>query len=338
MIRRDTVRIGVALLTLLFSGACLAQSMPGMAVVTSFGAKGNGVTDDTKAIQAAQNAMEALPTCGTLVFPPGNYVVNSGPIVIKKGGCRWRGEGGMSQLEGPPYVGSTLLTDVARQDIVFVTSGGSGLLEQGPTFENLNFVARSHIRSQKLIHIADTNQGRIMHCSFRNGSAGVYMEGSVDDSNWTIDGGFLFDNNIVGVDQASGIAGADNVIAHGYIVLREAGDIGIRWQEGTAQGRVIGVHFAGNAPPSPNTAAVSTAANQTLIAFNDFENFNPAVVIPDPTGVDPNAGRGTRIIGNHVTGNCPHPGPAWSFSPKLTSPVVISLNTYICVNPEADGL
>jgi hypothetical protein len=44
-------------------------------VKTRFGARGNGVTDDTAAIQAAMNA--AGPTGGTVYFPPGNYLVSS---------------------------------------------------------------------------------------------------------------------------------------------------------------------------------------------------------------------------------------------------------------------
>ncbi len=43
--------------------------------VMTYGATGNGTTDDTAAIQAAMNA--AGPTGGTVSFPPGNYLVSS---------------------------------------------------------------------------------------------------------------------------------------------------------------------------------------------------------------------------------------------------------------------
>jgi len=45
--------------------------------VKDFGAVGDGVMDDTAAIQAAINALEASTTCNTLRFPAGTYRLNS---------------------------------------------------------------------------------------------------------------------------------------------------------------------------------------------------------------------------------------------------------------------
>lgn len=45
--------------------------------VTAFGAMGDGVTDDTVAIQSAINALEASTNYNTLHFPPGTYRLNS---------------------------------------------------------------------------------------------------------------------------------------------------------------------------------------------------------------------------------------------------------------------
>lgn len=52
--------------------------------VTDYGAAGDGVTDDTNAIQAAVNATMQLTNGGTVWFPDGNYLI-SRPIVVKTG-------------------------------------------------------------------------------------------------------------------------------------------------------------------------------------------------------------------------------------------------------------
>jgi hypothetical protein len=44
--------------------------------VTSFGATGDGITDDTVALQAAIHALETSPIYNTLYFPPGTYRVD----------------------------------------------------------------------------------------------------------------------------------------------------------------------------------------------------------------------------------------------------------------------
>jgi Pectate lyase superfamily protein len=326
--------VGVGAVGLLLAQGCLAQqTMPGVAVVTAYGATGNGQTDDTRAIQAAENAVEAMPGCGTVMFPPGNYVINSGPVRITKYSCRWEGSGGISYSESPPG-GATLLTDTANQDIVDVATRDGSLGMEGPSFENLNFFARSNIRTQRLLHINNWNRGHIRHCAFRNGAAGVYFEGADDDSDWVIEGNSVFYNNVVGVDHAvSPEGGGDNAIINSYIGVDQADDVGIRLQSNNAQARISGNHFDGSY--QPGVIGVSTLANQVVITGNDFEGVPTAVQIPPP--VISNDGRGTRIIGNHVTGNCYTPLPAWLSPANFKWPVVIALNTYICVPNAVDG-
>jgi hypothetical protein len=75
---RNTISV---ILTAFLVGACSAP-IPGAeptgarALITDFGAIGDGVTDDTAAIQAAIDALERKKG-GTLLVPPGTYLLNS---------------------------------------------------------------------------------------------------------------------------------------------------------------------------------------------------------------------------------------------------------------------
>ncbi len=57
--------------------APVLQTRPGSFNVKDFGARGDGVADDTPAIQKAINAAAANPGGGNVVFPKGTYLLNS---------------------------------------------------------------------------------------------------------------------------------------------------------------------------------------------------------------------------------------------------------------------
>lgn len=54
--------------------------------VRSYGAVGDGVTDDTTAIQNAINAAEAVANGGAIFVPAGNYCIKTGPVVLNSAG------------------------------------------------------------------------------------------------------------------------------------------------------------------------------------------------------------------------------------------------------------
>ena len=65
----------IALVALL--GSAVALSAAESFNVKDFGAKGDGVADDTPAIQQAINAATAKPGGGNVVFPKGTYLLDS---------------------------------------------------------------------------------------------------------------------------------------------------------------------------------------------------------------------------------------------------------------------
>lgn len=74
--------------------------------VTDYGAKGDGKTDDTKAIQ---NALDSMTEGGTLVFPAGEYLYSSS-LRVTHDGVRLSGYGGahLHQVSTPDTMAITL--------------------------------------------------------------------------------------------------------------------------------------------------------------------------------------------------------------------------------------
>lgn len=71
-------------------GAWDIPEMPVRYNVKAFGAVGDGVTDDTEAIQKAVGAANAVP--GVVFFPAGTYILNN-PITVVRGKVVLRGAG-----------------------------------------------------------------------------------------------------------------------------------------------------------------------------------------------------------------------------------------------------
>lgn len=92
------------------SAEIAALSAQQVASVIGFGAVGDGVNDDTAAIQAAVNS-----GAKNILFPPGAYLVSS-PILIQTSGMVIRGTGGIND---------TVIKTTADIDVFRVDIGGS---------------------------------------------------------------------------------------------------------------------------------------------------------------------------------------------------------------------
>lgn len=91
--------------------------------VKDFGAQGDGVTDDTAAIQAAVTSMAEG---GILYFPPGKYRLTDEIVIPPYGGLILQGEGGNDSRFGSPVPSAdgTFIFQETNNKAIFVFGGG----------------------------------------------------------------------------------------------------------------------------------------------------------------------------------------------------------------------
>jgi hypothetical protein len=92
----------------------------GIANVVSFGAKGDGTTDDTASIQAAINSLST--TGGIVVFPPGNWKISS---TLQIGNGDAAGTGAKSTINQIKLVGLVAWTGIATPQVTGLPATGT---------------------------------------------------------------------------------------------------------------------------------------------------------------------------------------------------------------------
>ena len=131
--------------------------------VTNFGARGDGVSNDTNAIQAAINSLYPKKG-GTIIFPPGNYVT-SGALTIT--GNNISLDGGNRGAKIVSYAGAENVPDkIAIRDCSGVSIHGLGVYggrEAGTT-----------LRYTGMIELSNTTGTIIDNCDFRD-TVGISM-------------------------------------------------------------------------------------------------------------------------------------------------------------------
>jgi hypothetical protein len=148
-----------------------------VANVKDFGAKGDGVTNDTAAIQAALNAVPAAG--GTVFFPPGTYLVSQSIAV--QSNTRLDGYGALISASsawtyisgGPP-----------NPDMFFYNSNWSSLVlsDHDITVTGLHFTYINHqlaagVGGQHAIRFYTTQNVIVRDCNFQYGGDATYMIG-----------------------------------------------------------------------------------------------------------------------------------------------------------------
>jgi collagen type I alpha len=93
----------------------------------AYGAKGDGVTDDTSPIQAAITAAEAVN--GVVLFPPGNYKFStltiSGAVTLRGSGYYWTPNSGYFGAVGTPTLYGTALVSTATSGVAIAFDGST---------------------------------------------------------------------------------------------------------------------------------------------------------------------------------------------------------------------
>lgn len=130
------ILLGILFMPSLRSGSLRAQTLPRF-TVRDFGAQGNGVTDDTDAIQATINA---APNGGAIIyFPAGSYLVSTRQVfgfqVHTRTSLRFEGAGPASSIikRGNIFPDSRLATIAGSSDIVMtnLSFDANGIVRYG---------------------------------------------------------------------------------------------------------------------------------------------------------------------------------------------------------------
>jgi hypothetical protein len=148
--------------------------------VKDYGAKGDGVADDTNAIKAAVTQAQLYTQGAAIYFPAGIYNVSS-TINITGSNIRLLGshQRGAQSFSPNRWNGSMLMATVSGMgDVVFVNSGVS--VNYGFAMEHLRIGAQSAFGSPPNgVHLKDVSEFNISDCQFTSQlNAGVKLNGA----------------------------------------------------------------------------------------------------------------------------------------------------------------
>ncbi len=138
-----------------------ADKLNGIVSVLEFGARGDGVTDDTAAIQAAINS---VATGGTVNLPTGTYKVTT-----------------QLQIQSPvSLVGenaTVLLSTTTSGTILNLSTVSSWSFDSGPTVDSIIFKSSVVRSSGEFIRSSGVYYIQIKNCQFLNGYNGITHTG-----------------------------------------------------------------------------------------------------------------------------------------------------------------
>ncbi|MCU0772587.1 MAG: hypothetical protein MUE94_12590, partial [Verrucomicrobia bacterium] len=198
-------------------------------IVTDFGAVGDGVTDDTSAIQAAIDALEASPTHNTLHFPAGDYRLST-PVWVSTATESW-----YQLLE----LGKTELTG---RDLLITGDPDAALYSTTSPLRARMLVARAKFRSLTFIDMTWRKDGNPLSATVAepNGADGVFIayhdlrrveavefvRCTFDNCHRAVSMSFYIGNNTVGLLRRFGFRSCRVVNPFGSNTINGAGAFG----------------------------------------------------------------------------------------------------------------
>lgn len=295
--------------------------------VRKFGATGDGVSDDTEAIQ---QALDAVPDRGcTIFFPSGTYRITSG-LTARNPSMRLLGEGPVSHNESVSDAGgrgSMLVADSPGITLLYIGYDLTEVHQSGPSIEHMNFADRVG-GSATLLRLRLSNHWNVHVCSFRDAEVGLLVDSDQDSQGGSIDGGDAswgmvhqchFSNN----DKSIYVPYSGGFVVNGGSFVNESGSEQVAiHQGGGSQLRVIGIKV-------DQGIGVWTEGNGGIIQGSQFEDCNPAIRLD---GND-NSSNGSynKVIGCHFSDESEMAGVELT---SRASYCKVALNTFSGIAPE----
>lgn len=244
--------------------------------VLDFGAIGDGVTDDSAAIQAALNSASAL------YFPVGNYFIGT-TLTLPYANFVMRGEGRLSRIFGSvnPLVAYPTTTGSVTQCIYqmsFEATSSNTCINMTQTWDSAGKIGPRIEKCYFLTSLASDTSATAINLS------GVWTADIVNNQ---------FTGNVTGSTPSTRVGGYGIKIVLGNNMNTSVMNINVydneflsvaypfycpgRSSGGTGAGRVEGLSFQNNSFVNGNTAITTVSTLATNISNNIISDYNVAI-------------------------------------------------------------